>query len=269
MSLGYEKQFWQDPEMARCSVLVPAIHGSDWKTAQLLLEAGFKPDRLCLLVAILRQRVGAIVDLTNRLSRIDRFERARSNLDTPLQAAVRYRRLEIARFLLFLGADVNAPASEGPVADNDWSDPIFPRTALQAAIENADDKMVDLLLKVGADVNGPPGEDSGATALQIAAGKGHMDMVKRLLALGADVNAQGAAWKGRTALEAAAEGGRLDMVQFLLEVGAEVTSYEGRWRGFGGAVELAEERGHDAVAQVLKRWKEGKTMDEEQGRDGG
>ncbi|RSL93587.1 hypothetical protein CEP52_013152 [Fusarium oligoseptatum] len=268
MSWGYEKQFWRDPEMAQCSVLVPTIHGSDWKTAQKQLEAGFKPDRLCLLVAIRRHPVGAIVELTNRLSLVDRFERARNDLDTPLQAAVRYKRLEIARFLLFLGADANAPASEGLIVDNDWSDPIFPRTALQAAIENADEKMVDLLLKVGADVNASPGEDSGATALQIAAGKGHMDMVKRLLALGADVNAQGAVWKGRTALEAAAEGGRLDMVQFLLEAGAEVSSYEGRWRGFGGAIELAEERGHDAVAQVLKQWREERMMDERQGRDG-
>ncbi|KAL2691344.1 hypothetical protein Neosp_001728 [[Neocosmospora] mangrovei] len=253
MSWGYEKQFWRDPEMARCSVLVPAIHGGGWKTAQQLLEAGFGPDRLSLIVAIRRQSVGAIVDLTNRLSRADRFERARVELDTPLQAAVRHRRLDIARFLLYLGADINAPASEGLVADNDFSDPVLPRTALQAAIENADDKMVDLLLKAGANINAPPGEDSGATALQIAAGKGHMDMVKRLLALGADVNAQGAIWNGRTALEAAAEGGRLDMVQFLLEAGAG--EHE-------GAIELAEERGHDAVAQVLKRWKKGKTIDE-------
>ncbi|KAJ4226303.1 hypothetical protein NW759_004889 [Fusarium solani] len=268
MSRAYEKQFWRDPEMARCSVLVPAIHGGDWETAQQLLEAGFKPDRLCLIVAIRRQPVGAIVDLTNRLSRVDRFERARSDLDTPLQAAVRHGRLDIARFLLFLGADANAPASEEPIADNDWSNPVFPRTALQAAVENADDNMVDLLLKVGANINAPPGKDSGATALQIAAGKGHMDMVKRLLALGADVNAQGAVWDGRTALEAAAEGGRLDMVQFFLEAGAGVPSYKSRWRGYG-AIELAEERGHDAVAQVLKLWKEGKKVDEKQGRDGG
>lgn len=266
MSWGYEKQFWCDPEMARCSVLVPAIYGGDWETAQQLLDAGFKPDRLCLLVAIRRESVGAIVDLTNRLSGDDRFERARSDLDTPLQAAVRYERLDIARFLLFLGADANAPASEEPVADNDWSDPILPRTALQAAVENADDKMVDLLLKVGANINAPPGKDSGATALQIAAGKGHMDMVKRLLALGAEVNAQGADWNGRTALEAAAEGGRLDMVQFLLEAGAGARSDEGCWLGYEGAIELAEERGHDAVAQVLKQWKGGKMMDEKQGR---
>ncbi|KAI8723091.1 hypothetical protein NCS52_00164100 [Fusarium sp. LHS14.1] len=263
MSWTYEKQFWRDPEMARCSVLVPtihggAIHGGDWKTAQQLLEAGFRPDRLSLIVAIIRkQSIGAIVDLTNRLSRVDRFERARSDFETPLQAAVQHRRLEVARFLLFLGADVNAPASEGLVAENDFSDPILPRTALQAAVENADDKMVDLLLKAGANINAPPGEDSGATALQIAAGKGHMDMVKRLLALGGDVNAQGAVWNGRTALEAAAEGGRLDMVQFLLEAGAG--EYE-------GAIELAEERGHDAVAQVLKQWKDKDMMNEKQGR---
>ncbi|KAM5356951.1 hypothetical protein ACJ41O_003597 [Fusarium nematophilum] len=268
LSWAYEKQFWRDPEMVRCSVLVPTIHGGDWEIAEQLLQAGFKPDRLSLLVAIRRQSVGAIVHLTNRLSGVDKFERARSNLDTPLQAAVRHRRLDISRFLLSLGADVNAPASESLVVDNDWSGPVLPRTALQAAVENTDDKMVDLLLKVGADVNSPPGEDSGATALQIAAGKGHMDMVRRLLVLGADVDAEGAVWHGRTALEAAAEGGRLDMVQFLLEEGAGASCYEDHWWGYEGAIELAEERGYNAVIQVLRQWRE-KSRNEKAGRDSG
>ncbi|KAF4987130.1 hypothetical protein FDECE_15574 [Fusarium decemcellulare] len=255
MSMAYKKPFWRDPAMVRCSILVPAIHGSSWEITEQLLEAGYKPDRLSLLVASRRESTGAILHLANQLSGTERFNRARSDLDTPLQAAVRHGRIDTARVLLSLGADVNAPASERLFVNCDWEDPILPRTALQAAIENSDDKMVALLLEVGAEINAPPGKDSGATALQIAAGKGHMDMVQRLLDLGADVNAEGATWNGRTALEAAAEGGRLDMVQLLLERGAGAGSDEGDGWGYQRATELAERRGFNAVVGVLRKWR--------------
>lgn len=183
---------------------------------------------------------------------------ARRGLHTPLQAAVKSRRPDVARHLLTLGADVNAPVPKIVDAYIDPDDVVPPRTALQAAVENGDVEMIDLLLDAGVDVCAPAGYDSGATAVQLAAGNGHIGITRRLVSLGADVGAAGARRRGRTALQAAAEGGRVDMVQFLLECGAgrlEDATIESRL-AYSRARRLARRNGHVAAEGLLQAHEE-------------
>ncbi|SPN99715.1 uncharacterized protein DNG_02566 [Cephalotrichum gorgonifer] len=274
---AYKKDSWRHASGIRCSVLVPAILGRSWKSIWQLLRAGVRPDRWSLLVAMevahtselpddwtaedIKERrensLDLVLRLTKRMELADLSGSAAHNVDTPLQAAARWRRPDIIRHLIGLGVDVNAPPSTGIRFDSDWRRPLLPRTALQAAVERGDLETIELLIDAGADVNAPAGRDSGATALQLAAGNGHIGIARRLMSLGADVNANEATLYGRTALEAAAEGGRLDMVQFLLESGARMSQYE-RGSGknmFHWAIKFAKEKGHDTIARLLRAWR--------------
>lgn len=162
-------------------------------------------------------------------------------MSTPLQVAVAEGEMEAIQLLLEHGADVNAPAGAE-----------FGRTALQAATsaEEPDLDIVDLLLLYGADVNAPPATRGGVTALQGAAIRGDFQIVRMLLAREADVNATPSLEEGRTVVEGAAEHGRLDMMRLLLSVGAKADPI----LGFLRAIELAEENGHLALADMLREY---------------
>lgn len=160
-------------------------------------------------------------------------------------------------------ADVNAPAlSSGDstalhllVGSIDQS-----KTSVVEALE-----LCSLLLEQGANVNGAPGFE-GKTALQSSAEKGIMEMTLFFTMHGADPNIHpvwevGVANEGRnyrgfsgrwcTALDLATYHGRLDMTQFLLEIGA-VSGHSGA-TGYQGASDLALEKGHQAVIDVIRR----------------
>ncbi|KAF4626423.1 hypothetical protein G7Y89_g11736 [Cudoniella acicularis] len=143
---------------------------------------------------------------------------------------------DIVKYLLANGANVNAPP--GMVSG---------RTALQVAVseEVPNLESIDLLLDAGAEVNAPAGKTLGFTALQGAAILGHIKIVQDLLERGADPNAPGSSSGGRTALEGAAEWGRLDMVQLLMDTGSHPHTFK-------TAADLAERRGHFAVADLIK-----------------
>ncbi|RYC54781.1 hypothetical protein CHU98_g11424 [Xylaria longipes] len=167
---------------------------------------------------------------------------------TPLQLAARRSRLDVTRWLLAQGADINAPAASSGG-----------RTALQAACRpglscNIDVGLIQLLIDNGADVNAPAAFECGATALQCAIKEGSMGVFCFLLDAGADVHATA---KDRifrdqykSALDTAAEFGRLDMVDILLRNGAE--SYTHGRTPYDGAIELATEEKHFPIAKMLK-----------------
>ena len=159
---------------------------------------------------------------------------------TPIQAAAHRGDLGIVKELHSRGADINATAGLK-----------YQRTALQAACnaELVNMELVKFLLANGADVNAKPGPVGGVTALQGAAIRGHTNLALLLIDdFKADVNAKPAIKEGRTALEGAAEHGRLDLVQILLNAGAKPREGD---IGFNGAISLANERGHWAVARLL------------------
>jgi ankyrin repeat protein len=162
---------------------------------------------------------------------------------TPTQLAVEGGDMEALKLLLDYGTDVNElPGNE------------FGRTALQAACEHemgpAKTELIHFLLDRGADVNAEAGLECGVTALQAAAITGDIKIVELLISKGAEVNAKASFEEGRYAIEGAAEHGRLDTVKMLLNAGAMGNLELGT--GFEYAIELAEENGHFAVANLLR-----------------
>jgi ankyrin repeat protein len=184
---------------------------------------------------------------------------------TPLEAAARNSKADIVELLLEEGADVNA---------------VTDATALQAVCRRQLEfnewdqeklKIIQLLLARGADVNAAPGRRYGRTALQETARTGDLAAAKLLLLHNpmAKVNAPPCQlalvtpgedgnyfntppweWLG-TALDIAAQNGRLDMVKLLLSYNA--LSYDRGENGYDGAIFIAEEGGHLAVADLIRQ----------------
>ncbi|KAL9112742.1 MAG: hypothetical protein Q9227_003045 [Pyrenula ochraceoflavens] len=174
---------------------------------------------------------------------------------TPIQAAALRCDPDIVSTLLNKGADINRPAAGR-----------FGRTALQAACtcgassskeEACRMSLVKFLLAHGADVNAPASDYAGCTALQVAAMCGDIELATLLLHHRANPNATPSDINGLAALAGAAALGRLDMVQLLLNVGA--LSHCGGPSGYEGAIWLAQEAGHGAVADLLRCHERSKT----------
>ena len=117
---------------------------------------------------------------------------------TPLQLAAEQGRMEIVRYLVEAGAEVDATTDvrTGEV------------TPLRYAITNNDIEMVLYLIEHGADVNHT--NERGWTPLMTAARHGHSDIIDILLAEGADIYARTAS--GRTITRIASDAGYTDVV---------------------------------------------------------
>ena len=117
---------------------------------------------------------------------------------TPLQLAAEQGRMEIARYLVEAGAEVDATTDirTGQV------------TPLRYAITNNDIEMVLFLIGHGADVNHT--NERGWTPLMTAARHGHSDIIDILLVEGADLYARTAS--GRTVTRIASDAGYTDVV---------------------------------------------------------
>ena len=120
-------------------------------------------------------------------------------------------------------------------------------TPLMRAALAGDTETVSVLAAKGEDVNAQDHE--GRTALMFAVVNMHHETVKVLLASGADVNVR--AHDGGTALLLAALCGDEEIVHLLLDKGADVS---GRYVATGQtAADLAAEKGHAAIVELLKR----------------
>lgn len=120
---------------------------------------------------------------------------------TPLQLAAQQGRMEIVRYLVEAGADVDATTNTqtGEV------------TPLRYAITNGDLEMVEYLITNGADVN--KANEQGWTPLMTAARHGEVDIIDTLLAHGANLRARTAS--GRTVTRIASDAGYTDVVMKL------------------------------------------------------
>lgn len=177
-------------------------------------------------------------------------------MKTALQAAAGKCSEELVALLLQKGADVNAPARGS-----------YGSTALQGicryvpkspAKKEQQLSIINLLVSYGAKVNAAPARHLGRTALQWAAQHGNLEVTMMLLSCEppADVNAPPCKHpefpKSRSnALDVAARLGRLDVVKLLLNNDA-VSGYPGN-SGYDGAIEVAEDKGWLAVADLIRQ----------------
>ena len=123
---------------------------------------------------------------------------------TALHAAVEIDNMEIAKFLLDMGAKINARDTNR-------------RTPLMSVNSDTPPELVRMLLDHRAKVNAFDTE--GNTALIIAAQYENAETLRVLLDAGANVNAQNK--EGKTALMLAAENDHYASVEALLEAGAD------------------------------------------------
>lgn len=154
-------------------------------------------------------------------------------IGTCLQVILGHGDEELADYLLFRGANSDAPATQN-----------F-GTPLQEAVANGCYNIIPKLLQGGADVNAAPclDKERSITALQGAADKGLMNLTRILLEAGADVTA---GHNGGTAIDISAYKGRIDMVALLLKwlpieanllATCETAASVAEWKNY---VELAE-----------------------------
>lgn len=110
-----------------------------------------------------------------------------------------------------------------------------------------------------ADVNAPPSRCDGFTTMQIVGFTGDLQLATFLLEHGADINAPPCELDvcgdvpevAKNALDLAAERGRHDLVQFFLNAGA--VSQRRVASGYDGAIALAEEEHHFAIADLIRK----------------
>ncbi|KAI1124136.1 ankyrin repeat-containing domain protein [Nemania abortiva] len=132
---------------------------------------GWGPSPLGLAVEMdHRELAGQLIDAGAGIEYI-------SNGRSPLQIAANLGYVDMAKFLMERGANVNTPA-------------YFDRgaTALQFAALNGNLGLAKVLVEHGADINAPPARYSGRTALEAAAEHGRLDMIEFLLERGANLS---------------------------------------------------------------------------------
>ena len=136
------------------------------------------------------------------------------NGKTALYAAVKGKRLKVARMLLFAGADPNM------IVEN--------HLPLITAVQNEDEAMVETLLDTGADIEAHIEHEraKGKTALAVAAGKENCVMLHRLLQRGAEVNCRSLDLSSPLYVAAFEE--RLENVKLLLQHKAQVDDIDVR-----------------------------------------
>ena len=127
---------------------------------------------------------------------------------TAFMYATYHRHLNVMRYFIELGVDINATDNNGFRALNVIS------TRYGENIE-----VVQLLLDAGADVNSRTG--NGFTALLNASKNGQLNVMKLLAKNGADLNCKSYE-NGYTPLYWASYNNRIDIITFLIESGAEV-----------------------------------------------
>ncbi|KAJ5272283.1 hypothetical protein N7478_007408 [Penicillium angulare] len=133
---------------------------------------------------------------------------------TALHAAIDAGDIELVKFLLDNGAQVNSPVQNASYS-------FCPlHLAIEKSRDHNDTSMMTLLLDYGADPNlhGP----YGLTPLIVAIRTKHLLKTKlfKLISRGADVNLRG--WRGTTPLHTCIEQQALDAMNFLIENGSEL-----------------------------------------------
>jgi ankyrin repeat protein len=210
--------------------------------AGLLLGAGADPTapgvegQTALRVAIVEGHV-AIVRLLLTVTDVE--QRGPDECATPLFAAVRWARAEVAHVLLEAGADVRRQSPTG------W-------TLLHLAAVIGSVELTRVMLKAGIhpDELGSLGWTPVQCCAMTPAGRaGVVDCIRILVEAGADLSKRGRG--GSTALGLACERRHIEVVTILLAAGSASSLPDDRGRT---PLHLAAEHGHAEVVKELVAW---------------
>ena len=150
----------------------------------------------------------------------------------PIHQACKANDLEIARFLLEMGADIDALNC-------------YKTTPLMYCVKYGSPELVNLALSYKPDLYIT--SFISTAAIHWAIWPGHEASTKLLLEAGADPNQT--MGDGSTPLHCAAGSGFTELVELLLQFGADPKRRNNDWRLARG---LAEEEGHEKTAEILR-----------------
>lgn len=181
---------------------------------------------------------------------------------TALQEAASKGQVEIVRYLLSCGMNVNADAGrngktvlQAAASTGIWDlvelvlqhHPTDLCAAVVTSIEAGHDKIAMALIYHGIDLD----RLDGKTPLQAASRRGNEELVRTLVGMGANVNAAPSEdYYEMTALQGAADSGNLEVVRFLVEKGADVNAPPAESGGMT-ALQAAACKGSLQVVQFL------------------
>ena len=230
-----------------------------------LKDAGANTDPVYLLLLAIEKgnnsSTKTMIDNRKKLGLdIDKKTAYKDTRESPLLLAIEKNNLDIARYLLSAGANLNI------VSDPEWgaqSNNEIVYTPLMLAITLAEIEMVDLLLEYNAlrdpsrqlDIDAIPGEYAALHITMLLEDQ-QTYMVKRLIEAGADVNLLTADYFENTPLILAGYAGDLDTIKLLVEAGADVSIKNSEGTDVVGAayengsidvVEYFAERGHEGA----------------------
>ena len=199
-----------------------SISNNPW-TSPLHLERGFSAQIAQLFVGAGANIHGPVCSF---------FKDRPSAEVSPLITALFRGDIDLARYLISVGADVNL--------GHERSDAEYPVvTPLRMAVATGRVDLVRLLLENHADVHAvcecedywysvgssgtpEPRKSFTATALQAAAFNGNIGMVVSLLKAGSEINERAHGNDGQTALYAATNAGQVSMVELLIQSGVNI-----------------------------------------------
>jgi len=184
--------------------------------------------------------------------------------ETPLHSAASGGQLEVVKFLVSKGVDINLKENNGATAlhlacyyghrdavewlidhgadkdvgDGDGSTPIF------WAVHGGHKNIVELLIARGSDVNSK--DNNSITPLRIAVFRGNKEIIDLLIDKGAEVNAKNES--GATPLHEACVSGNKDVVELLIRKGTDIGIED---NSGNTTLHFASNHGHEEIVELL------------------